>query len=294
MLTSKNRLKVRHFLGVAWVVVLLGILLYAFLSMRSVSYVLRNPHDILKVVNEEMTNSRNLFNTVFYRDPLTVKLCNAIQRQDVSKMQRLIDAGADVNTKGLNGVPLLAWAYNWGEKGLECLLKNGADPNFILDRQYTRNVLLSSSGNTLLYLSIERSVKDRKYRNYVDVLLKYGADPDLGENKPLILAASRSELHDIFFKLVDAGADVNLPDEDSGTSPAMACVGRAEFELLLCLLEHGAEYDVNTPQGNELQRALYQIVNNDSFPGDKNRQIEQVKSWLEERGVSFEQEAPEL
>ena len=226
----------------------------------------------------------------------TLALCHAIVKQDVEEMQRLIDEGADVNVKGKENMPLLLWAYPCGEQVFECLLKNGADPNVILESNYKAKGALIFPGNTLLIVAIRSSAGgDSRFRNYVDLLLKYGANPDLGEPSPLAYAVSFGYGR-AFQSLIKAGAD---PNYNAGDDKYLVNAASWNSQWLSILLEHGATYDINTLQGAKLQRYLYraktdptEFFANSSY--ERRKGIQNVIDWLEERGVSFDEPAPLL
>ncbi len=233
---------------------------------------------------------------IWFEGEKTLELCHAIIKQDVKEMQRLIDEGADVNNKGKEEMPLLLWAYPCGEQVFECLLKNGADPNVILESNYKAKGALIFPGNTLLIVAIRSSAGgDSRFRNYVDLLLKYGANPDLGEPSPLAYAVSFGYGR-AFQSLIKAGAD---PNYNAGDDKYLIHAAIWNPQWLSILLEHGATYDINTLQGAKLQRYLYraktdptEFFANSSY--ERRKGIQNVIDWLEERGVSFDEPAPLL
>ncbi|MBP5620603.1 MAG: hypothetical protein J6X44_01180, partial [Thermoguttaceae bacterium] len=220
----------------------------------------------------------------------TLALCHAIIKQDVEEMQRLIDEGADVNARGKEDMPLLLWAYHSGEPTMECLLKNGADPNFLLTSNYAAPKGILLRGSTLLLLAV-RGSSVPKYENYVNLLLKYGANPNLGKPSPLAYAASGLDTEKAFQSLIKAGADPNYNAGD-----ARYLVNAANWfnaHRVNALLERGATYDINTLQGAQLQRYLYRLKTNPNF-GVSTPETEKAIKWLEAHGVSFDEPAPLL
>ena len=185
-------------------------------------------------------------------------------KRDVGEMQRLIDNGANVNAKGKMNFPLLWWASPLGGQILECLLKNGADPNVFVElNEETKRYLLSPChGNTLLEIATERA-SDLAFENDVDLLLKYGAELRFCAVDPSYFASVVSYPH--------------------------SCRRFVE------LLELGADFDVNSAQGGELQRALWNLKNNSmNTNADHLNDINKAIDWLEARGVSFDKPAPLL
>lgn len=236
-----------------------------------------------------------------FSDPQTLALCEAIKKQDVDKMQELIDSGANVNAKGTNGAPLLAWAYNFGNKGLECLLKNGANPNFIIEPNWAKSVdFYWPIGGTLLLDAVDRADIEPDFEERVKILLKYGADPNLGERKPLTMGCMSSYIvPDVFSALLDAGADINVADRRSDRYPIVACILARNTGAALELLKRGAICELNTPQGNALQRVVYEATVNDprayeTFTAQEKVELEKIKKTLEEHGFEFDRMYPAI
>jgi hypothetical protein len=268
---------------------------------------IHNPEMIRKVIPKGLQKS--VYETKwkaenYFSDPKTIELCRAIEKQDVEEMQRIIDSGADVNAKGKDNMRLLLWSYHGGEEVMECLLKNGADPNFILESNYGMPEYIILPGTSFLCMAaVTTTIHDPKFYNYVDLLLKYGADPDLGRPTPLsaLITFHSSEIgRKALFSLLDAGADVNLASNKNIYSnlPINKCLVTERTDLIFPLLEHGVIYDVNTPQGAALQRRLYRFTVShpevlNTFTEHDRENIKKAVAWLEERGVSFDEPAPE-
>ena len=286
--------------------------LFAFIAYSVTAYFfalsINNPQAVQKVFEGARLKSpqESIYETKwkaenYFSDPKIIELCRAIEKQDVEEMQRIIDSGADVNAKGKDNMPILLWAYPAGEQGMECLLKNGADPNVILESSYEGRSDVITPGSVLLHTAIMSSLGgDAKFENYVDLLLKYGADPDLGKPAPLPTAVyfcSNPNAYRVCYRLIDAGADVNL-SEEGNFPPVVRSIVCMSYDLAFYLLEHGASYDVNTPQGAKLQRFLYNLTIKypekiNSYSEKDREQVEKIIAWLEERGVSFDEPAPE-
>ena len=235
----------------------------------------------------------------YFDDPEVLKLCHAIEHQDIGTMESIIKSGVDVNVRGKGNMPLLLWAYPTGEEALECLLKNGADPNFLIESNYSVISALAL-GNTLLYMAVLSNIDDDpKFKNYVDILLKYGADPDLGQIPPLFLASGFGILtYDSFINLVNAGANLNISDKSGNGYPVLSAATPENFGKLFLLLESGAAYDINTVPGHTLQRMLYKRKYESTLilNPDQQKDFDKCIQWLEERGVSFDKpaEKPEV
>lgn len=92
------------------------------------------------------------------------------------------------------------------------------------------------------------------------LLLKHGADPN-GPDRPLFRALEDDQRGDVARALLDAGADVNVRNA-KGFTPALAYAARPrprtlpDFDLLMTLLDHGADPKASTPDGATLEALL--------------------------------------
>jgi hypothetical protein len=281
-------------------------------------------------------NDTSIYETVWkeeewFDDSEILKLCRAIKKQDVKTMEILIKSGVDVNTRGKVNMPLLLWAYPAGEKGLECLLKHGADPNFIIESNYNVPTNVLCPGMTLLTMAIQSTIYGgTKFRNYTDIFLKYGADVDAGDRPPIwcvftnrtMLGSNDTEdaiREDLLKKLITHNADLNKCVEiyrPQQKYPVAIAASNMDYSLLLILLEHGAEYDTATWSGAAMQQQLYRQYcqykeykkNREPLRGlqkydkskvalireidKKNAKLLKVINWLEDHGVSFDKPVP--
>ncbi len=241
----------------------------------------------------ERTTYRPALETAYFNDPQTLALCRALKDRNIKEARRAIRSGANVNAKGKDDVSLLQWAFPCGEEVLELLLANGADPNVEYSEAYSELYDYHPS-KYLLQSALNYKVGDnRYYDNYPSLFLKYGADPNLLGNRVLSWVASSEQLRGDFYQLVDAGADPNPADK----FPVVDCLGVEDFSIYL--LEHGAIYDVNTPQGAALQRRLYELTETRDgrlapMSSEARESIEKTRKWLEAHGVSFDNEAPRV
>lgn len=217
-------------------------------------------------------------------DPKMLKLFRAIEAIDVKKMQKLIDSGLDVNAVDKDCVPALIWALPYGRRPLECLLKNGADPNIVFGSSYGRPGYITRD-RSLLYVTLKFMYNyDPMEGDRVGVLLKYGADPNLGNNSPLCLAANWGTAYDYFDQILEAGAKVDVYDRSAHDFLITKCVKRGYYGRALALLEHGATYDPETPQGAILKsQILYRLRKESEAARDKD--FRKLAEWLKEHDV---------
>ncbi len=161
------------------------------------------------------------------------QLALAVKWQNTAKIKRL----AKANPQLLNyqepryGATLLIWAVGVEKyKSAEALLQCGADPN----------IATTYTGETALFVAAGYSwvdYKDKTDPKYVNLLLKYGADPNINY---------------VGFKPTDGGYD----GTESGTSPLMESIG-CGIAKTKALVEGGAEINYKTPsQGTAAIAAL--------------------------------------
>ena len=131
---------------------------------------------------------RSIYETIwkaeeYFDDPQVVALCKAIEKEDLAEIERLVAAGADVNARGKDTMTPLLWAYPAGEKVLDKVLELGADPNTQYDSFFGTQGQIER-GDSLLFMAIKstgshNTANPEKFQNYIDILLKHGADPNL-------------------------------------------------------------------------------------------------------------------
>ena len=138
-----------------------------------------------------------------------ISLFSAINDEQVLIM--LLNAGADPNVVGRNGVTPLQMAALWGHKGItKLLLERGALPNLASIYEETPLLMASTKG----------------YDKVCKLLLDGGADPNINNimgNTPLIEAVLCGK-ENLVKLLMERGADQNMADEDGYTALSLACV----------------------------------------------------------------------
>lgn len=161
-------------------------------------------------------------NIKIYKDTPAWKLALAVKSENKKKIENIVEKEPQL----LNyqdpkyGATLLLWSVgNEKYKSAETLLKCGADPN----------IATTTYGKTPLFLAAGYSWVDyaaKKDAKYVELLLKYGANP----NQNYI------------------GGDENDTSTEPGTSPLMESIG-CGMEKTKALAEGGADINYKTPSG---------------------------------------------
>ena len=185
---------------------------------------------------------------------------------DEPAIKRLIDNGVDVNTPlpKWNGSTLLFIAVEENKPDLvKFLLEKGAKTNVKDNQGYTPlwSVALRQVNNTAQQQT--KSVK------IAEMLLKYGADPNLGKEPPIIQACQIGNF-ELIKLLVKYGANVNISDRQNST-PLMLSVD--SFQIVEFLISKGANVNGQDNNGNTVLMS--------SLGGPTERQMKIMKLLLE-------------
>ena len=228
----------------------------------------------------------------YFDDTMVVKLCHAIEAEDLPGIRRLVADGADVNARGKGNMTPLLWAYpdNRPER-FSLLLELGADPNVIFESSFNAEAHVVFEGTSVTHLASETA-----FPRYFDAVFDHGGDPNLESNTPLgknvtplfevIRGPCKDKRHRIE-RLIKLGADINHLDNSERT-PAGYAVLHGRCDITLQLLEAGADYQVYWPNTNE------QLVHTILTIAERTRSVQQRKElmellrWLEQHGVSLE------
>lgn len=184
------------------------------------------------------------------RKSLGKSLHKAITQGDMSLIQLLLEAGADVNARPNCGKPSLTCAVQQGNPTLvRMLLKKGANLE-----------ATAPAGPTALYEAVTRGESE-----LVALLLSGGANANAkppGAEPALYNAASRGRL-DLVKMLLDSGADVD-GNPPGGTTAFYVAAKKQDLSLMRLLLKGRADVERKPPGGAP---ALYHAVSS------RNREV---------------------
>lgn len=155
------------------------------------------------------------------------ELTAAIRKSDGQAIRKLLDGGADVNSRDAAGnTPLILAALYAGPECVELLLERGADAGAV-----------NLAGATALHRAATNYEKTR-------LLLAAGAKPSARtaglSNTPLLLAARKAGNSRAVKLLLDAGADAKERNA-IGASAIMAAAAGGDLETVKMLLDQGAD-----------------------------------------------------
>jgi ankyrin repeat protein len=167
-------------------------------------------------------------------EPLPV-VADAAEAGDLNLVQRLVDAGKDLNIPQADGMRALHWSVRRSHVEMtRYLLKSGADVD-----------VANEYGVRPLCLACENGVPE-----IVELLLSRTADPEralAGGETPLMIAARQGN-PDVVRLLIDAGADVNAREQSQQTA-IMWAAAEGHTGVLQLLLEAGADFRTPLPYG---------------------------------------------
>jgi hypothetical protein len=180
----------------------------------------------------------------FFKPPDLIKLFDKVENESeatYSEVMTAIRAGADVNTRSLNGwtsgktVLMLATMYNNNLEVVKALLKAGANPN-----------ARESRGIIPIAPAFEVDV------SMIEGLKKQGVNvhmTDEGGKTVLMNAVIANENPEIIKALVDSGADVNSRDLNGNTVLMYAAMANKNAKIVKMLIEAGAKVNAKNERG---------------------------------------------
>ena len=255
-------------------------------------------------LSEEATPPSPRFNLDLFEEGGTRQLCRAIQEKDIVEAKRLIASGVDVNTAGAAGVTPLIWAY--GQENLDAfkiLLENEADPNVRLTNSVRYNDppvggLFVKDDPLIYYASSQRFTIE-----YLKLMLKHGADPDLlsARHMPPIVSAifypwTPDKLERVKM-IAAAGADLDLVYKSYSNTALAVAIQDDRFDIALLLLELGADPTIsyNNGHGNYAVKVEWRIISKfEIYSEQAQKDLLQLKKQLQTAGLDFEASAREL
>jgi ankyrin repeat protein len=177
----------------------------------------------------------------------------ACENSSIDCIQILIDNGVDKNQHYFHTIdvstPLCISMLNDTTDCFELLIKNGANVNQIL------------LNDTILI----RAIKINKF-DYVKLLIKYGANVNIGNSKPPLIEAcnhsSNQNNIEIIKFLIESGADINYVDIDSNT-PLTISTNLLKYDIVRLLILSGADINLNTPFNLLINRIFMYYIDED-------------------------------
>ncbi|HMQ85764.1 MAG TPA: ankyrin repeat domain-containing protein [Saprospiraceae bacterium] len=178
-------------------------------------------------------------------------ICNLIRLKDLNGFKKLLEEGADLNSKDENdNIPL--WVALSNE-----LSSNGDYIEFIqLLLKYKANVNIKeeTNGNNPLALAAFYNRKD-----IVNLLIEHGADINIADKigaRPIFAAIKKNNV-EICNILLSKGADPNVKTFKYGDTPLIVAAMEGHLEIVKLLIENKADINIITNYGDT---AIYHAV----------------------------------
>lgn len=230
----------------------------------------------------------------YFDDPQVIELCRAIESNDLTEIDRLVAAGADINAKGKGNMTPLLWAYPDNNlPRFKRLLEHGADPNIVFDSDFnTRQGIRPGD-------SITHMVSKSSFPGYFEAVFDHGGDPNLVKSgrgmiteTPIftVITGGGSDWNKIQ-RLIDLGADLNYISGGDSTPPMQAAGWGGQYDLALKLLEAGADLKVYKTISNAKLihvAAMEQARRGPHWTAKQKADFEKLVDWLEDRGESLD------
>lgn len=216
-----------------------------------------------------------------FPDPKVRALADAAGDGDVEEIEALVGQGVDVNSRGTSNATPLFWAMR-DYHGFVKLLELGADPNVLYD-----------DGGSVIHWAVQH--EDLRF---LKAALAHGGNPDLRSSgmwsrTPIFMVitgvASERQIG-VAEVLLDAGADINARNA-FGDTPTLSAANSGKFDLVLYLLNAGANYTLWNSLGYDLaDKIAYQrqLCLKPDHP--QTRKMHEVAAWLEANGVEIPKE----
>ena len=183
----------------------------------------------------------------YYTNAKVIALCKAILADDTEAIDRALQAGDCINSKGEGNMTPLMWCYSKMKSGkgptiktFIHLLKNGADPNVA-----TTDGVKFDEGRCF-----EDSVTHLAARDLsiiFDAVMEHGGDPTLfkrGDTPLHLLVTSQLDIEEKKRRvrvMLEHGADLNIRLDEGDSTPLADAIVYEQFDIALYLLQLGAD-----------------------------------------------------
>ena len=211
-----------------------------------------------------------------------INIWEAVEQNDAAAITQFQAAGGDVNVLGPGGsTPLWTALERKKRYSYEALLQCGADPN----------VLMSGKRVVTHWATLEEDPW------WLRLALEHGADPNLvnvghgrpDEGPPLSYAISYHGSLESVILLVEHGADFNDPFIYN-SYPLADALSQAKFDVVLYLLDRGADYELAECQGIKFLenfKTKYENKNKWYLLEEDRAKLDEIHAWLEGNGVDL-------
>ena len=250
-------------------------------------------NEVLNVSAKAVGVERNFHQKVgwkardFFTEKDVIKLCQAIEANDLNKIDELIVAGVDVNSIGKDNMTPLLWAFPDNQfDRFKKLLDAGANPNIQISTNL--NLIRAFTAGE----SVSHRVAETWFPKYFEETITHGMNYYLKDEGGrdvvyVLMRSSRTEeLIPRFKLLLDHGWDINHPGW-CGDNALLMSIQHERYALAFFLLENGADYNYYNPTTQV--KAIHQLVpvQGGLYPRPPSPQTPEylkVLKWLEDHG----------
>ena len=197
-------------------------------------------------------------------------MIQAVKNQDIATARALVEAGADVNVRQLDGATALHWAVHWEDREAAALLIGaGANVDIANDLGITPLLMACTNGNAVI----------------VETLLEAGANPRdaLASGETALMLAARAGTVRAVAGLLARGADANATEGTRGQTALMWAVANKHPAVTKVLLDHGT----NISARSQVRNLVFNMGGNRSagghppaFPLPRSRREAARRSYL--------------
>ena len=228
----------------------------------------------------------------YFDDPKVIALCQAIEKEDLAEIDRLVAAGADVNALGKGKMTPLLWAFPENKPEVfKRILEHGANPNVYVEDDFGTQMSGIVPGDSVTHLAAETW-----FPNYFKYVMQHGGDPNLVDPQynetPLfsVIKGHCTNKPEAVQLLIDAGADLDFVSGGGVTASMQAVTWFGQYGLALQLLEAGADPEVYQRDSNAqvVHMGCWEVRRRPYWSAKQKQDYDKLVEWLKTRGVSFE------
>ncbi|WP_254509365.1 ankyrin repeat domain-containing protein [Anatilimnocola floriformis] len=178
-----------------------------------------------------------------FTDRKVIRLCRAIESNDIAQIERLVAEGADVNSLGKGGMTPLMWSFPGNKLDrFRRLLELGADPNVFFESDF------NTKGNGFMPgQSVTELAAATRFPGYFSCVMNHGGNPKLVNpvsKHGLLIVMIHAGVPDCVERtqlFADKGGDVNQKSSDGCPAVMEAAKFFAQFNVANRLLDLGAD-----------------------------------------------------
>lgn len=228
----------------------------------------------------------------YFKDQRVVRLCAAIEADDLAGIDEAVKAGADVNARGEGNMTPLLWAFpDDRPERFKRLLELGADPNVIVESDFnTRNVGIQP-GDSVTLLAAKSA-----FERHFELVMANGGDANYVNPKTkesllqIVIQGPDTNKRARIQTLIANGVNLDHPTR-SGAPPLIeAFTWLSQYDVVIDLLEAGADPGVYHESQNT--KLVHMVIWEQSQLAKRTPQQKQdydtIVRLLKEKGESFD------